>query len=237
MTDIEALLTKLKSDSEANCALINFVSDHPVHSVAEAGTALLVRGESDRKWVCFYCPDRADFPELCKHLNSGDKHFAMVEDWMLPILGKNKTIKWKMSSQKLVMPLNVPLPAPEHHVQTLGPEHAEYIFAHWPYADVSTPEYTRERLEKGISGGVFDRNKLVAWAATHDDGTLGFMTVLPEYRNRGYALAITLDLIARQRRQGIPSFVHIESENKKSLALALKLGFVSKGNIHWLEYR
>ncbi|WP_298839621.1 GNAT family N-acetyltransferase [Clostridium sp.] len=51
------------------------------------------------------------------------------------------------------------------------------------------------------------------------------MYVLPDYRRRGYAQDVLIDLIKKVRDENEIPFVHIEEENEKSMRLAVKLGF------------
>ncbi len=68
-------------------------------------------------------------------------------------------------------------------------------------------------------------NKLVGWVLTHDDGSIGLLNVLPEYRRKGYGYELMLAIIRETRKVGKLPFLHIEENNIKSTELALKLGF------------
>ena len=46
------------------------------------------------------------------------------------------------------------------------------------YKDMLSVGYLNERIEKSVSAGIYNDGKLVAWALTHDDGSLGSMHVL-----------------------------------------------------------
>ncbi|WP_411682016.1 GNAT family N-acetyltransferase [Clostridium thailandense] len=70
---------------------------------------------------------------------------------------------------------------------------------------------------------------------TQDDGAIGFLNVLSEYRLKGYGKSITIDLIKKVRKQGKLPFVHIEEKNEKSMKLALSLGFKKDRAISWFE--
>jgi predicted GNAT family acetyltransferase len=78
-------------------------------------------------------------------------------------------------------------------------------------------------------------NKPVAWGITQDDGAIGFLHVLPEYRKSGYGRDITVDLINKVRNKGQIPFVHIEEKNEKSMRLAMSLGFTKNKMVNWLE--
>jgi len=88
-----------------------------------------------------------------------------------------------------------------------------------------------------ISAGILIDKQLVAWGMTHDDGSLGFLHVLKEYRSRGYGKSILLDLIHQRRKEGKPVFGNVEPENIKSIKLASKLGFTFDQQSSWIKLR
>ena len=78
-------------------------------------------------------------------------------------------------------------------------------------------------------------DKLIAWGITQDDGAIGFLNVLPEYRRMGYARDVMLDLINKVRYEKKIPFVHIEEENEKCMRLAVSLGFKKNKIVNWIE--
>lgn len=70
-----------------------------------------------------------------------------------------------------------------------------------------------------------------------DPGILGFLHVLEPYRRLGYAASLSCWYVAAVlERRGIP-FVHIEHENRMSLALAVKTGVRDAGEVWWAKAR
>lgn len=51
---------------------------------------------------------------------------------------------------------------------------------------------------QGPSAGVFEGDKLVAWALTQDDGAISCLQALEDYRGKGYALAVTRSVVDRR---------------------------------------
>lgn len=98
-------------------------------------------------------------------------------------------------------------------------------------------EYIQERINNGIGLGIYQDEKLVAWALTHDDGAIGFLNVLEEYRRRGYGYDVTIAMIKKLLEQDEVPFVHIEENNEKSMNLALKTGFRKDRRIHWIKFK
>lgn len=72
-------------------------------------------------------------------------------------------------------------------------------------------------------------------ALTHDDGAMGFLHVLEAYRRLGYGASLTSHMIEAVRSRGQMAFVHIEPDNAKPLALAMKAGFLPAGEVWWVK--
>lgn len=226
----------LKADIELNIAYLNFMESNPITAVYRSGESLLFRGTSDRDWVYVKSDDQGELADLVRVLEDSDRHFGLIQAWMLPLLAMGRSPVWKMTSLQLQLPLNKKLPDIGSTPTKLRPEHAEVIYSLWPYANVTTLAYTRERIARGFSAAIFRNEDPVAWAITHDDGAIGFLYVLEEYRGHGYAQDVTIDIAMQMRALGKPAFVHIEPDNEKSLTLARKLGFIQKGEVMWVEY-
>ncbi len=64
-------------------------------------------------------------------------------------------------------------------------------------------------MSKDISAGIVVDENLVAWGFTHDDGALGFLHVLKDFRKRGYGLDILLALIQERKKDNKSVFGNI----------------------------
>ena len=78
-------------------------------------------------------------------------------------------------------------------------------------------------------------DQLAGFAGTHVEGTLGLLTVLPEYRRRGIATALESTAINRELQEGHVPYCHLYTDNLASRALQQSLGlsFADK-NVWWL---
>jgi 8-oxo-dGTP diphosphatase len=79
------------------------------------------------------------------------------------------------------------------------------------------------------------KDRLVAWGLTHDDGALGSLHVLDEYRKKGYGKEILISLIHQNRKLGKISFAQIEEKNVKATNLIEQLGFVKDRKVSWVK--
>lgn len=225
----------LNKDRIRNVNLVNFMEEYPIDRIHIEGNSVMVKGRSDQPWIYISSESEEELRLLLKHLEEEELYFAIIEDWMLPLIVKDQKLEWKLSCMKLYFPDETPLPENKFIILKLSSLDAEYIYRNSRYQEYTSPEYIIERIKKGIGLGIYEKEKLVAWIITHDDGAIGFLNVLPEYRSKGYAYELTIATIKRLRAKGEIPFVHIEEDNQNSMNLSLKMGFVKDRLIHWLK--
>lgn len=230
------LVRKLKRDEKKNINVINFIESYPVDRVDEVGETIRIRGKSDHDWNYISSNSKDEFERMLESLNN-EKYFAILEDWMVPIVEAEGTLEWKLSCIKFFFPDSKKVPEVDAPITPLSVEDSEWIFKNGKYSEFTSTRYIREMIQKGPAIGIRQDGYLVAWVMTHDDGAIGFLHVLPEYRSRGYAIALTCEMIRRVKRSGKIPFVHIEEENTSSIRLAKKLGFEEERKVHWIKLK
>lgn len=227
----EAILLR---DMERNINILNFMRNYPVNTVNIAGNSVLVRGKSDENWIYVSSQRIDELNLLLNSLDEGDECFAALEDWMLTHIVGTREVRSSLSSMKLIYRQQSPIPPVINDIVALSPDMAPYIFEHSKYKEFLCVEYIKERIQNGISLGILHQGKPVAWAITQDDGAIGFLHVLEEFRGKGYALSITRKMIQMLLERGQVPFVQIEEANLPSMSLALKAGFEKYGRVHWI---
>lgn len=231
------VLKHLEKDRVRNINIINFIKNYTVYSVDIAGESVLIRGRSDEEWVYISSKSEDEFRRLIQGLDNEDKCFAVLEDWMVPYIIIGREIRSKLTSIKLVYDQKTSLLPLESNADNLSVEDAPYIYQNSKYKEYISVEYIRERIINGIGLGVRQDKNLVAWAITHDDGAIGFLNVLEEYRRKRYGSDVAIAVIKQLLELGEVPFVHIEEENEKSMNLALKIGFKKDRRIHWYKLK
>jgi 8-oxo-dGTP diphosphatase len=154
---------------------------------------------------------------------------------MVPVLLKDEVVSWNVSMAQFYLPNDVDLPEPAHQTTTLSEKDAGTVYDNSKYQQQISAEYIEDRIKTGISKGIYENNKLVAWGLTHDDGGLGALHVLESARRKCYGSSITLALIKGVRHANKIPFCYIEKDNHKSINLVSKLGFIRHRNLHWFE--
>mgnify|MGYP000053045067 CR=1 FL=1 len=230
------LVRKLKRDEKKNINVINFIESYPVDRVDQVGDTIRIRGKSDHDWNYISSNSKDEFESMLEAMQN-EKYFAILEDWMVPIVEAEGTLEWKLSCIKFSFPDAKEIPEVDAPITPLSVEDAEWIFQNGKYSEFTSTRYIREMIQKGPAIGIRQDGHLVAWVMTHDDGAIGFLHVLPDYRSRGYAIALTCEMIRRVKRSGKIPFVHIEEENSSSIRLAKKLGFEEERKVHWIKLK
>ena len=235
MNEENNILEYLKKNRNDNVSIINFIENYPIYHMEKVGSSVFIKGVSDRNWIYISSKSSKELELIKNKLSNSDKSFAVLEDWMIPIITKGSKIKWKLSTMKLVLTNTETLPVPTHNMSKLIGEDSKFIYENSDYKDYVSIEYITQCIENGISSCVRIMDKPVAWGITQDDGAIGFLHVLPEYRKNGFGKDITVDLISKVRNMGQIPFVHIEEKNDKSMKLAMSLGFTKNKVVSWLE--
>lgn len=95
--------------------------------------------------------------------------------------------------------------------------------------------YVRERIRVGALFGAFLDGELAGYMGVHDDGSLGLLHVLKQYRGRRLAKALMTYMINMQLEQGCIPYGQVETDNTVSCSLQKSLGLhLSKTAIAWL---
>lgn len=227
----------LKTHRRRYISMTNYIQLCEVLEIQEEDGAVCASILSDdgKIWATLAANTEEDLRKLSSHYKT-QTGFAAAESWMHPILLEGRELVWDEFCNTYYLPDVVTF----HESETLPDipvELTPLIASHWTYGDGWALTYIRKQLERGISSVKYVDGQPVAWAAMQDDGALGFMFVLPEYRKHGYAREITIDLIAKVRAAGYIPFLHIVRTNTASMALAQSMGFQLLKEIIWMEVR
>ena len=107
-------------------------------------------------------------------------------------------------------------------IHVLTEEFIPFVTEH--YSEIGTEEYVMDRIRHGAVYGAFYDEKIVGFIANHEEGSIGMLYVLPEYRKRHVAMALeTYCMNLAIERSEIP-YGQIVLGNKPSISLQEKMG-------------
>lgn len=235
------LLAGLESDPVRYTGHIGFFALHPVEDVVTQGDSVALIGESDQRWAYLVSDDETECRKLLERLREKEHitAYALLEEWMAHILKGSAEIEKELLATRFYYPEGQPLPQPPEGVtlEELSPEETALVYEESEYREYLSQTYLSTLITEGISAGVREENRLVAWGIAHDDLAIGNLHVLPEYRRRGYARAITIALASALREEGFLPTLYIEPGNEPSRRLAESLGFREDRNVVWINLK
>jgi len=233
----KALPSVLDLSSTKNIAIIGFFSNYPVEEYYVENKSVLILGKSDHLWAHISSSSETELASLLAKYHKKTKYYFSVEDWMIPLILAHGTIDWIMTTDRYILEEGIFTDLPKLKMIKIDKSYAPFIYNNSDYKSYISVEYIEERLSKDISTGILVNNNLVAWGFTHDDGALGFLHVLKEYRNKGYGINILLGLIQMRKKEKRPVLGNIVPGNVASINLARKLGFKPDCRTSWIKLK
>jgi ribosomal protein S18 acetylase RimI-like enzyme len=209
-------------------------------------------------WVRLYARDTAALRRLAPAIpgNTGDEiceaAFAGVAGWVRSVLAESRALawetpcwlyylepeaaRWALLTDAEQTEAVIAHESGRHHeaeVSGLRPTDAPLVNEHWDLGGGSAEDYLRHRILSGPSSAAFVDGDPVSWSLTHDDGQMGVMFTLPQFRRHGYGRLVTRHLVSQiLSADGIP-FLYIKHENARAQKMAESMGFVRWGDYRW----
>ena len=103
MKEKDIILEFLMKDEIFNVNIINFIRNYPIQYIERVGNSVIVKGISDRNWIYISSKSEEELTIIKGRLDDNDKNFAVIEEWMIPILTKGIKLKWKLATMKLIL--------------------------------------------------------------------------------------------------------------------------------------
>ena len=103
-------------------------------------------------------------------------------------------------------------PLPEEDVPTAAPHYH------------NSADYLLERSRAGELWGIYEDGKLAGFMGLHEEGSMGILAILPEFRRRGLASVLESWVIGQQLKRGQVPYGHVIDGNEASTALQQSLG-------------
>ena len=120
-------------------------------------------------------------------------------------------------------------------IRTLTEEFIPFVAEH--YSEIGSPEYVTERILHGAVYGAFYEEKIVGFIADHEEGSIGMLYVLPEYRKRHVAMALETYCMNRAVERGEIPYGQVVLGNEASIRLQEKMGIcLAKGTVVWMGW-
>ncbi|MEG0773802.1 GNAT family N-acetyltransferase [Clostridium sp.] len=110
---------------------------------------------------------------------------------------------------------------------------AEIVDQYYTYRSPWSLEDIKLDINNRPSSAVYVDGDIACWVLIHKDDSMGIMYTKEEYRKRGYAVDVTIDLAEKIIKKGKVPFLQIVQGNNMSPGLAHKCGFIEHGKCEW----
>lgn len=128
----------------------------------------------------------------------------------------------------------ISLPVSKFQIRPLTCEYLPQVLAHYR---LTSDDYVAGILADGDLFGAFDGPTLSGFVGLHEEGTIGLLEVLPEYRRQGAATLLQTYLTNRELARGHIPYGQVFDGNEPSLLLQASLGYrCSHSPMYWPEF-
>lgn len=120
-------------------------------------------------------------------------------------------------------------------IRVLSEKFIPFVTEH--YSEIGTEEYVTDRIRHGAVYGAFYDEKIVGFIADHEEGSIGMLYVLPEYRKRHVAMALETYCMNLAVERGEIPYGQVVLGNEASIRLQEKMGICfAKETIVWMGW-
>ena len=120
---------------------------------------------------------------------------------------------------------------PGFEIRPLEQEHAPFVCENYD----DDEGYIKSRIEYGMLGAFDESGNCAGFIGFHGEGSMGLLTVLPEYRRKGIGIALEAKNLNRRLSEGRIPFGHVVVGNEKSKGLQKKIGMeFSEKIVTWI---
>lgn len=177
--------------------------------------------------------DRKKGEELLELVPEGIKFFQLSQEFMIPALEERLGLHVDVQCVNACYTVGTQLPVRHKDIRLLTAEDTVYVREHYPYDSLVDVE---ERIRSGAVFGVYVEGTLAGFVGEHEEGSIGMLFVLPEFRGRGIGRSLEAFLINRHLALGYTPYGQIAVENEASCRLQERIGlYLSKGRVWWMS--
>ncbi len=97
-------------------------------------------------------------------------------------------------------------------------------------------KYLEGRLRAGWLFGAYLRGELAGIAGMHAEGSMGMLSVFPEFRGHRVGMALEAYVVNASVERGFMPYAQVDVKNGPSLRLQESLGLaIAKGHLYWMR--
>ena len=160
-------------------------------------------------------------------------HFRAISDWIYKKIKDVWQIRGHYPHDIWYLPEDVEIREPIYKIEDLRKGDIEEVDKNWGYARGKIASFVKSRIEKGETFAIYLEDKLASYAVFRENGSMGMLRTLPEFRGKGLAKSITYAMAKWVRERGYIPHLYIALDNTASQQVVSSCGFVKYERQHW----
>lgn len=233
----EPVLAFLRQQPIINLNILGILTNVPAAAVyvddPASPSGVLVR---DGYFNYLYTENDTVLQDMVASLFSAEAYYGFAGVWR-PLAEKIKpcfTVRWEESCRLYYLPPERFEPGlVRTRPQSIRLEDIAVVQSHYPYQEHDSLAKLADSIARRPSSAVYLDGEIVAWVLVHRDNSLGAMHTREAFRQRGYAVDVTVDLAGKLLAAGQIPYLQIRDDNRLSPGVARKCGFVCHGAVNW----
>jgi hypothetical protein len=226
----------LNMNKIVNSNILGVIENEPEAEIyvdnEEAPNIVLVRHEY---FNYIYTEDDELLDEMLENLFKDNFYgFSGVHRPLADKIRRKYSLTWESRCALHYLPEeNLDLNLIKNPVKDIDLEDAKTVDEFYTYRYPGSIEKIKKDILNRSTSAVYNKNDIASWVLVHNDNSMGIMYTKEEYRKKGYAVDVTIDLASKIISQGKVPFLQIVKANTMSPGLAAKCNFVNHGYTDW----
>lgn len=218
----------LMKDYKKYCNLIHLKSDPASKTVCETDHGLIIFKE-DMNCTFVACDNESEIANCMKYLQLKPNSSLCIQNVEImkklpPLEGAFECCNFVYEQESFDFIENE-----EYEIHNLDSTWLDFIVEH--YDGYNNIEYIRNRLTTRNVWGIFCDGKICGFIGYHDEGSMGLLHILEDYRGKGIGEYLEGFLIHKTLNDGKIAFCQVHPDNLASIYLQYKLGLNHSENI------
>lgn len=232
----DAIIEYLNKNLIVNLNIIGIIENEPNAQIyvdnEKSPNIVLVRYEY---FNYVYTEDDKLLEEMLENLFKDNFYgFSGIHRPLAEKIRKRYSVNWESRCALYSLPKNkLDLSLIKNPVRNIDLVDAKIIDEFYTYRHPGSIEKIKKDIINRPSSAVYVNEDIASWVLVHNDNSMGIMYTKEEYRKKGYAVDVSIDLASKIINLGKIPFIQIVKGNTMSPNLAAKCNFVKHGYSDW----
>lgn len=206
-------------------------SEHPTELIAQIKPSMFQEKHNALVWTAY----NANFDWLSEfELPDYPLHFRCVPERAFYLLQNVWNVKAELNTNLWYLPEDAELRQPFFQIQSLREEDIPEVDKNWVFGKGrDLKKYLKQKIRMGDTFAIYIQDHLASYAIFRENGSMGLLRTLPQFREKGLAKSITYAMAKEARNRDWIPHCFIEPNNIPSRKVVSACGFKKNGSQYW----